>query len=72
MTELPQVSAPRCMHLMCKAMMVYGEAFESDPDYQAGLSDFWCVMTSKGFGPDDQEVGMEVCYNPQRSCYREY
>ena len=33
MSELPQVP-PRCIHLHGKAMAVYGEGFEDDPDYQ--------------------------------------
>jgi len=53
-------------------MAVYGEDFENDPDYQAGLTDFWCVQTAKGFGPDDGEVNMDECRNPQRNCYQEY
>ena len=24
---------PRCKNLYCKSMMVYGKAFESDPEY---------------------------------------
>ena len=50
MSELPQVPAPRCIHLQSKAMAVYGEDFESDPDYQAGLSDLWCLKTAKSLG----------------------
>ena len=41
----PPAYRPRCMNLCCKSMMVYGEAFESDPEYQAGLTDFWCQLT---------------------------
>lgn len=72
MSELPQVSAPRCMHLCSKAMAVHGEAFASDPDWEAGLSDIWCNMTAKGIGPDDGDVGLEPCSDPKRECYREY
>ena len=43
---------PRCKQLCCKAMMVYGEDFESDPEYMEGLTEFWCIMTSRGHGPD--------------------
>jgi hypothetical protein len=69
MSELPQVPAPRCVNLYCKSMMVFGEAFESDPDYQAGMTDFWCLRTSKGLGPDDQEASMDTCRDPERPCY---
>jgi len=48
---MSQEYRPRCMHLCCKAMMVYGEAFESDPDFQAGLTDFWCQRTMRGSVP---------------------
>jgi hypothetical protein len=70
--EQPAVPALRCINLMCKAMMVYGEAFESDPDFQAGTTDWWCQCTQKPQGPDGDEVAMQPCSNPQRSCYRAY
>jgi len=63
---------PRCMHLCCKAMMVYGEDFQNDPDVQAGVADFWCQQTSKGQGPDGDDVNLQVCSNPERSCYQEF
>jgi hypothetical protein len=72
MTELPQTPAPRCKFLYCKSMVVYGEDFENDPDYQAGTTDFWCLQTSKAIGPDEEEVNMEECCRPERPCYREY
>jgi hypothetical protein len=53
-------------------MLVYGEAFEMDPDYQAGTTDWWCQCTQKPQGPDGDEVAMGACTNPQRSCYRAY
>jgi hypothetical protein len=53
-------------------MVVFGEAFESDPDYQAGMTDFWCIRTSKGQGPDGGRIGMDLCSNPERECYQEY
>jgi hypothetical protein len=60
------------MHLQCKSMVVYGEGFEDDPDYQAGLTDFWCQQTAKALGPDDGDVSMDVCRDPKRTCYQEY
>jgi hypothetical protein len=60
------------MHLRCKAMMVYGEAFEEDPEYQAGAVDFWCVRTSRGLGPDGGEVSMDCCTDPARPCFQEF
>ena len=68
----PPVPAPRCINLMCKAMMVYGEAFESDPDYQAGMTDWWCQCTQKPQGPDHSEASLDACCNPQRTCYQAY
>lgn len=62
----------RCMYLHCKAMMVYGEAFESDPDFQAGLTDFWCQCTQKPSGPDGEEVSLDLCSDSQRGCFREF
>lgn len=70
MTELPQV--PRCIYLHGKALAVHGEGFASDSDYQAGLSDVWCVLTSRPLGPDGDDVALECCSNPDRTCYRAY
>jgi hypothetical protein len=72
MTELPQVPQPRCIHLHSKAMAVFGEGYENDPDYQDGMTDFWCVQTAKAFGPDGGEVTLKECSDPQRGCYQEY
>jgi hypothetical protein len=63
---------PRCKNLYCKSMLVFGEAFATDPDYQAGLTEFWCLCTSKGQGPDGDGVSLEDCSDAARSCYREY
>jgi hypothetical protein len=71
MSELP-VIAPRCMYLQCKAMVVYGESFEDDPDYQAGLTNFWCVRSAKSLGPDDDEVNLGRCTDPTRPCYQAF
>jgi hypothetical protein len=72
MSENAEAYRPRCMHLCCKSMLVFGEAFQEDPDYQAGLTEFWCVETSKGRGPDGGPVALEACSNPERECFREY
>ncbi len=72
MSEVPSTPRPRCIHLWCKSMMVYGEAFENDPDFQSGQVNFWCVHTSKGLGPDGNEVSLEECCNPERTCFQEF
>ena len=56
MSEPSDDYRPRCRNLCCKSMMVFGENFESDPDYVPGVTDFWCVLTSKGHGPDGEHV----------------
>jgi hypothetical protein len=53
-------------------MLVFGEAFESDPDYQSGQTDFWCLRTFKPQGPDGDDVSIDACRDPQRACYQEY
>ncbi len=69
--ELPQVPAPRCIHLQSKAMAVHGEGYESDPDYQDGMSNFGCMQTGRPLGPDDGEVGMTPCSDGERGCYQD-
>jgi hypothetical protein len=70
--ENPIADAPRCKHLCCKSMLIFGEAFESDPEYQSGLTSFWCVLTAKPNGPDGGWASLETCRDPERTCYREY
>ncbi|GBD36497.1 hypothetical protein HRbin36_01622 [bacterium HR36] len=72
--ESPQPTSPvpRCIHLRCKSMLVYGEDFEQDPEFQAGLVDFWCVLSSRNLGPDGGEVSLLACRDPNRECYQEY
>lgn len=68
----PANDCPRCIHLCCKAMLVYGEDFESDPEYQGELTDFWCVQTGKGDGPDGERASLLMCSNSERTCYAGY
>jgi hypothetical protein len=72
MSDTPTPYRPRCKYLSCKAMLVYGENFEQDPEYQAGVTDFWCVHTSRGEGPDGNAVDLEQCSNPERGCFQEF
>lgn len=72
MSDSPTPYRPRCKDICCKSMLVFGEAFEQDPDYQAGMTDFWCLRTSKGQGPDGDDVTLELCSNTERACFKEY
>lgn len=62
----------RCKHLCCKSMLVWGESFQLDPEYQAGGTEFWCLCTSKSQGPDGDGASLEECSSPERSCFREF
>jgi hypothetical protein len=72
MSEPSSPDQPRCIHLCCKSMAVFGEAFENDPEFQAGMVDFWCNHTFTNLGPDGGELSMQLCSNPERSCYQEF
>ena len=72
MSDEASAYRPRCKNLYCKSMLVYGESFEMDPEYQAGMTEFWCVCTSKADGPDGEAASLEMCRNPDRSCYQAY
>jgi len=72
MAEQTDSYRPRCRNLYCKSMLVYGEEFESDPEYQGGLTELLCLGTSKGQGPDGDEVSVTQCSDPERGCFREY
>jgi len=53
-------------------MQVWGEEFQNDPEFQAGMVEFWCTQTMKGAGPDGDDTSLDLCSNPERPCYREY
>ena len=72
MSEESTTYRPRCMYLCCKSMQVFGENFENDPEFQAGMVEFWCNQTFTGQGPDAGGTSLELCSNPERSCYQEY
>jgi hypothetical protein len=60
------------MYLCCKSMLVFGEEFQNDPDFQAGLTEFWCNSTSKGQGPDGEDANLQACSDPERGCFQPY
>jgi len=63
---------PRCIKLTCKSMMVYGENFQDDPEFQAGMVEFQCLGTFRNLGPDGGELSLELCSNPERTCFQEF
>ena len=72
MTDSAQAFWPRCICLTCKSMQVWGEDFQNDPEYQAGMVEFTCTQTMQATGPDGGFTSLEVCSNPQRSCFQDY
>ncbi len=71
-TDPPTEYRPRCVHLTCRSMMIYGEDFEQDPEYQNGMVEWTCTCTFTSAGPDGGMAALEACSNPERTCYREY
>jgi len=72
MADEPNDYKPRCVNLYSKAMLVFGESFADDPEHQGGMSNFWCLCTTKSYGPDGEEVGLKQCSNKERSCFQEF
>ena len=68
----PKPYRPRCIYLTCRSMQVWGEDFENDPEFQAGMVEYTCTQTFKGLGPDGAEVDITACSNPERKCFKEY
>jgi hypothetical protein len=68
----PPPYRPRCIYLTCKSMQVFGEEFESDPEFQAGMVEFTCTETFQNLGPDGGEVNFNACRDPERKCFREF
>lgn len=63
---------PRCTFIRCKAMLVFGENFQQDPEYDPDNAYFWCNQTGIGQGPDQGPVSMRDCTVPDRACYQEF
>ncbi len=63
---------PRCHFVTCKSMQVWGEDFQNDPEYQAGMVEFTCIQTMRGDGPDGGAVSLPLCSDPARPCFQEY
>jgi hypothetical protein len=72
MSDTPPPYRPRCMFLTCKSMAVYGEDFQNDPEFQAGMVEFQCLKTFRNLGPDGEELSLDLCSNPERGCFQEY
>ncbi len=70
--DASQEYRPRCIYLTCKSMQVFGENFENDPDFQAGMVEFTCTATFRNLGPDGNDVSYDECRNPERECFKEY
>ncbi len=71
----PESSAPykpRCMYLTCKSMLVWGEDFQNDPEFQAGMVEFTCNQTMQNLGPDGELLSLDLCSNPERPCFQEF
>lgn len=70
-SELPVVEATTvpCRHLRNKGMYVYtdGQGGETHEGYDNTI--YWCLQTSKNFGPDDEFVDGQDCRNAARTCY---
>ena len=52
--------------------MVYGEDFQNDPEYQAGMVEFTCTQTMQCTGPDGEPAALEQCSDPVRPCFQEF
>jgi hypothetical protein len=61
-----------CMDLETKKLFVPAlqeTAFKENPE--AGWEGhFWCGKTACEVGPDDLQVNLRGCSNPERSCYK--
>jgi hypothetical protein len=70
--ELPVIvkGAP-CRKLRSKGMYVYTDVIINDDtdDDENDCTDYWCLETMRGVGPDDALVNRSECRNTARGCY---
>lgn len=68
--ELPQITAPACIHLRSKSMYVHGRRGEAEHPAEPGTGTCWCNTTQHYVGPDQEYVTRFACISG-RGCYRE-
>lgn len=68
--ELPQVTAPACIHLRSKSMYVRGQLGQSEHPAEPGSGSCWCNTTQHFVGPDQDYVTRHACI-AGRPCYKE-
>lgn len=62
-----------CKNLRTKKMFIPAQAhevFAATEDGHEHCQHCWCNVTLTETGPDDRQVGLEIC-NPSRSCFEE-
>lgn len=68
--EQRPVRGMACIHLRSKSMYVSGEIKNPDHPDEAGAQYCWCNLTQHVIGPDQQNVGRQLCL-AGRGCFRE-
>jgi len=58
-----------CRHLRSKGMYVYTDGANDNARDDYDNTIYWCLLTMKGFGPDDGMVDGRDCQDPTRSCH---
>jgi hypothetical protein len=62
-------AGPPCRLLGRNGMFIFTDGTSNAATDDSDSGAFWCLKTMKGFGPDDDPVGVADCRNPARSCY---
>ena len=60
----------QCRHLRSKGMYVYTDGSNDDAHDDYDNTIYWCLLTMKGFGPDDGLVDRQDCWSPSRECHQ--
>lgn len=70
--ESPKMPMPlvRCRHILCKGMLVHGDAYTTPVDETCRSTDFWCQQTQRVLGPDGVLVSLSRCTDA-RPCYED-
>ena len=70
--DLPVVEteATPCRHLRNKGMYVYTDGLGGETHEGYDNTIYWCLLTMKGFGPNDGLVDGDDCRSPSRECHQ--
>ena len=65
-----RIEAKSYDHQVCNCLRWKSLFYQVNPTLPLDDDDYWCALTQRILGPDDQIVGTSTC-KPGRTCFRQ-